>query len=299
MDVSVVIPTFNRAYCLERAILSALNQDAGQTEVIVVDDGSEDNTASVVRNIADSRLRYIKKTNGGVSSARNVGLDAATGRLVAFLDSDDYWPEKYLGKMVAALEQHPHYIMAYCMTARIKGDGRLLNTIPVDWCKSGLVTEDLFKHHFVAPVGAVIRSCSIGDLRFDEDLRNMEDPDFFLKLSLKGAFLFVDDIKVPRTDTPGSLSKILSRNSLFVRERFYYELGGEDHIARQVALRKFSVICVWLGKKYYKAKDYSNAKELFLKSVKYRPYNIKAYVYLAMAALRGTFQAKPHNVTHD
>lgn len=286
MDVSVVIPTFNRAYCIERAITSALSQDVGQTEVIVVDDGSVDNTEAVVRNIADTRLKYIKKTNGGVSSARNFGLDVASGSLVAFLDSDDYWPENYLRKMGSALEQHPQYILAYCMAARVESDGRLMDTVAVDWCKSGSVTEHLFKSHFVSPTGAVVRSCSIGDLRFDEALKNMEDPDFFLKLSLRGAFLFVDDVKVTRTVTPGSLSSRFTEDSLFVRERFYFELGGKDRMAKDVAFRKMSKICFRLGKKYYQANDYSKAKQMFLKSVKYHPLGMRAYVYLAIAASR-------------
>jgi glycosyltransferase involved in cell wall biosynthesis len=289
MQVSVVIPTFNRAYCIKRAIMSALSQGVYQTEVIVIDDGSEDDTESVVGNIVDARLKYIKKTNGGVSSARNVGLDVATGSLLAFLDSDDYWPENYLEKMVSALEAHPQHVLAYCMTAYVKSDGSLLNSFPVERCKSGSVTQDLFAHHFVTPSGTVIRSNSIKDLRFDESLTNMEDPDFFLRLSLKGDFRFVDEIKVPRTDSPGSLSKGLSENALFVRERFYFELGGKDYIARDVAFRKLSRICVRLGKKFHGAGNYSKARELFFKSIKYNPYNARAYLYLVASTARSLF----------
>jgi len=269
--------------------MSVLSQDFNQIEVIVVDDGSDDDTESVVRNIADERLKYIKKANGGVSSARNAGLEVATGSLVAFLDSDDYWPENYLKKMVSALEEHPQHILAYCMTAFVKSDGSLFNALPVDRCKSGSVTQDLFKQHFVSPIGAVIRSCLIKDLRFDEGLTNMEDPDFFLRLSLMGDFLFVDELRVPRTDSPGSLSKVLSDNGLFVRERFYFNLGGKDCIAKDVAFRKLSRICVRLGKRYYRDKDYTKAKELLLRSVKYHPYDIRIYVYLLRTAFKSLF----------
>lgn len=288
-SVSVVIPTFNRAYCLERALLSVLGQGSGLAEVIVVDDGSDDDTERVVGNISDDRIKYIKKTNGGVSSARNAGIDAASGELLAFLDSDDYWPENYLHRMTSALQKHPQCIVAYCMSAFDRGDGSLVDAFPVGRCKSGMVTEDLFRHHFVSPMASVIRAGSIGELRFDETLRNMEDPDFFLRLSLKGRFLFVDGMRVTRTDTPGSLSKASSDNALLVRERFYFELGGNDIIDSAVAFEKLARISLRLGKKHYRAGHYRQARSLFLKSVKYRPWALKPRLYLLMAGFRSLF----------
>ena len=94
--VSVVIPTFNRARVLQRAIASALNQSFQGIDVLVIDDGSTDETADVVRSIDDNRLVYIGlPSNVGVSGARNVGIKEACGEYVAFLDSDDEWPWRF------------------------------------------------------------------------------------------------------------------------------------------------------------------------------------------------------------
>lgn len=91
--VSVVLPTFNRAYCLERAIRSVLSQTYANLELLVIDDGSTDSTEEICTQIArrDRRLRYLQQANGGVAAARNLGLEHAIGEYVAFLDSDDWW----------------------------------------------------------------------------------------------------------------------------------------------------------------------------------------------------------------
>ena len=107
--VSVVIPTFNRAYCLSRTIDSALNQTYGSLEVIVVDDGSTDETAELMASNygQDSRVRYLRQPNQGVSVARNTGMDAAAGEYVALLDSDDLWHPWKTQVQVAVLEAFP------------------------------------------------------------------------------------------------------------------------------------------------------------------------------------------------
>jgi glycosyltransferase involved in cell wall biosynthesis len=91
--VTVLIPTYNRAYCLARAIDSALAQSYPHLEVLIVDDGSTDSTRKLVEGTygGDRRVRYLYQPNGGVSSARNHGLRQARGDYVAFLDSDDVW----------------------------------------------------------------------------------------------------------------------------------------------------------------------------------------------------------------
>src|SRR3989344_1865760 len=90
--VSVVLPTYNRAHTLERAVRSVLNQTHKDFELIVVDDGSTDNTRDIVVSFADGRIRYIKhESNKGVAEARNTGIGASRASLIAFQDSDDEW----------------------------------------------------------------------------------------------------------------------------------------------------------------------------------------------------------------
>src|SRR5262249_2720831 len=92
VPVSVVLPTFNRAHLLEGAIRSVLGQTHGDLELIIVDDGSSDETEALVTSIADKRIRYLKQAkNRGQSAARNAGIAASRFSLIAFQDSDDKW----------------------------------------------------------------------------------------------------------------------------------------------------------------------------------------------------------------
>ncbi len=104
--VSVIIPTYNRATYVSRAIESILSQSYRDFEVIVVDDGSCDNTKQVVQAYGD-RVRYVFQSNAGPGAARNLGIRISEGMYLAFLDSDDMWMPEFLAKTVAALDAHP------------------------------------------------------------------------------------------------------------------------------------------------------------------------------------------------
>jgi|SRR5579875_396036 len=108
MTVSVGVPTYNRAYLIREALESALSQTYSDFEIIVVDDGSRDNTSSLVSGIRDPRVRLIRtEQNRGVAAARNLFLREARGELISFLDSDDLWKPNKLEKEVDFLERHP------------------------------------------------------------------------------------------------------------------------------------------------------------------------------------------------
>ena len=103
--VSVVIPTYNRAVGVQKAIESVLAQTITNFEVIVVDDGSSDDTGKVLREVFGDRIRYYVQTNQGASVARNTGIDQALGEWIAFLDSDDLWEKDKLERQLKALER--------------------------------------------------------------------------------------------------------------------------------------------------------------------------------------------------
>ena len=96
--VSVIIPTYNRAHLIKRSAMSVLNQTYSNLELIIVDDGSTDNTEEVVKSIDDNRVIYIKQPNQGACAARNNGIDHAKGEFIAFQDSDDVCPYVVYGK---------------------------------------------------------------------------------------------------------------------------------------------------------------------------------------------------------
>ena len=102
--VSVIIPTYNRAHVLPRAIESVLKQTYTELELIVVDDASTDDTAAVMTAITDPRVRYVRKEHGGAAAARNRGIAEAKGEFIAFQDSDDVWHSDKLEKQLAYLQ---------------------------------------------------------------------------------------------------------------------------------------------------------------------------------------------------
>lgn len=122
MRVSVVIPAYNRAKRLPRAINSVLAQAPAEVEIIVVDDGSTDDTRSVVARYGD-RVRYIYQPNAGVGAARNAGMRHATGELVAFLDSDDRWHGFKLSAQMALFDARPDVGLVFSDFAIEKPDG--------------------------------------------------------------------------------------------------------------------------------------------------------------------------------
>ena len=101
--ISVVIPAYNREKTIKKAILSVLNQGYKELEILVVDDGSTDNTANVVKSINDSRIKYIYQKNKGACAARNNGIIKASGQYIAFHDSDDVWHSNKLAKQLPVL----------------------------------------------------------------------------------------------------------------------------------------------------------------------------------------------------
>ncbi len=134
-SVSVVIPTFNRVYLLERTLDSVLAQTLPADEIIIVDDGSTDNTVSILKSryseVELSMIRFIEQDNHGVSAARNAGIATAKHEWIALLDSDDVWHEDKLQKQMQALENAPEYLMSHCDEI---------------WIRNGLRVNQMNKH---------------------------------------------------------------------------------------------------------------------------------------------------------
>lgn len=123
--VSVIVPTYNRATIVGRAIESALRQRYGAVEVVVVDDGSRDATCDVVAALGD-RVRYVRQENAGVAAARNRGLSEARGEFVAFLDSDDAWDTWKIGAEISVLRAHPEVGLVWTDMAAVDDSDRVV-----------------------------------------------------------------------------------------------------------------------------------------------------------------------------
>jgi len=196
--VSVVMPAYNVAWCVGRAIDSALAQDFREREVVVVDDGSTDDTAQVLAAYGDA-IRVLRQENRGMSAARNAGIRAARGSYVAFLDSDDWWLPGKLSRQVELMQSRPE--IGFCSTAAKVEDpeGRLLNLWPCRRASTDIL-EMLFAENAAIAGGcsAVVVRKSLLDRTglFDESLKGFEDPDLWMRLAAVSGYACVDEVLV-------------------------------------------------------------------------------------------------------
>ncbi|MCK0509209.1 glycosyltransferase family 2 protein [Aromatoleum anaerobium] len=209
--VSVVIPAYNAAWCLTRAIGSVLTQSFRDFELIVVDDGSTDETAEMLSRYGDV-LRIVSKENGGMGSARNAGIRTARGRYVAFLDADDCWLPEKLARQVALLEAHPD--LAFCAVVATLEDPAGLKI--GEWrghSGSCAGISEVFANHAAVAGGAsavVAHRQLVVELGgFDETLAGAEDTDLWIRLAGRGDFACIDEPLVVVLRRPGSASRSL------------------------------------------------------------------------------------------
>jgi glycosyltransferase involved in cell wall biosynthesis len=188
--VSAIIPTFNRVRDVRVAIETALAQTypASALEIVVVDDGSTDGTAEVLRGAFGDRIRLLGKQNGGVSSARNHGLAAARGAYLALLDSDDEWLPAHVEAAVDFLEARPGFGMVITDVTRMDAARRDVEVfrrrafIPQD----GDVLRWVLRNPALVPASATFRREVYEDVGgFDEGLRTAEDLDFHLRVAAR------------------------------------------------------------------------------------------------------------------
>lgn len=207
--VSVVVPTFNRANTLAETVESILAQSYRPLELIVVDDGSHDNTAQAIQPYLDKdpRVSYLAKPNGGVASARNMGVRHAQGEFIAFCDSDDIWKPDKLARQVP-LFQDPVVSLVYTGVMLLHVNGDISPNLSGGYCE-GHCFETLLTHNRVACSAAVVRTASLDmDDLFDErrDLQGVEDKHLWARLARKGTLAAVRDPLVLYRLSPGSVS---------------------------------------------------------------------------------------------
>ncbi len=185
--VSVIIPTFNRANYICETIDSVLSQTYKDYEIIVVDDGSTDNTKEVISKY-NEKIRYFYQENKGVSAARNYAISNAKGEYVAFLDDDDIWLQNKLEKQIDVLDKNPDLGFVCSDTYVIDGSGKIINL----W-KRGIhnheTFESLYEADFTFTLTVVARRRCLEEVGFfDETLSISQDYDLWLRLAKKYAF---------------------------------------------------------------------------------------------------------------
>jgi glycosyltransferase involved in cell wall biosynthesis len=281
-QISVVIPTFNRAELLTGAIRSVLNQTFQDFEVLIVDDGSSDTTPDVVKSFDDNRIHYVRHTapRGG-AAARNTGIARAGGEYVAFLDDDDEWfPHKLASQMAVMRRSEPEVAAIYSgyfiveratgrvcgrMTPKAKGDlsAELLANNPIGGTSCMLVKKDCLEK-----VGC-----------FDESLPSFQDRDLWIRLSREFRFDYVEE---PLLNYYVHPKKVWTNFDALLQ-------GLEIMLAKYgtaVAFRKASSKrYLFCGIKLCERNEFTKGRRALRRAVALNPYALKPYFYLLLALL--------------
>ena len=236
---SVVLPTYSRANVLGRSIGSVLEQTLEEYELIVVDDASTDDTEETVNQFDDDRIRYIRHDrNRGAAAARNTGITAAEGDIIAFQDSDDRWEKRKLEKQVTAFENSTENVgVVYTGTLRQLPDAE--EYIPGHGVqpKEGNIEESILQYNFVTPQAAAVRKeCFETVGRFDEELPPLSDWEMWIRMSAIYEFKFIDEQLVTaylQDDSISSDNEANRRARERIIQKHRHRFDGET-LARQL-----------------------------------------------------------------
>lgn len=223
--VSVVIPTYNRAYCLGDAIDSVLAQSFQDFELIVVDDGSTDGTLEVVKAYGD-RVKLIRQENSGVSSARNAGIRAAKAEWIAFLDSDDTWETDKLKVQIEDLQARPGAIAHMVDATIVVSDHEQISLFELREIRENFLERsfrerplcDVLKGPFFIQASMLRRQAIISAGYFDPALSTSEDIDLLMRVAMEGPFI----INCYRGTNVRRLRGSCSLSNLYKEERLQY-----------------------------------------------------------------------------
>jgi glycosyltransferase involved in cell wall biosynthesis len=248
MTVSVIIPTLNRAGPLARALESVLAQTQPPDEIIVIDDGSTDETRTLIEHDYPG-VRYHYQSNHGVSNARNTGIGMARGDWIALLDSDDQWQPRKLQHQLHALASRPDYRACHTNEIWIR-NGRRVNPMNKHAKRGGFIFRHCLPRCVISPSSVLIHRelfSSIGT--FDESLPACEDYDLWLRLCARHPVLYLDE---PLVIKHGGHADQLSRHH-WGMDRFrilalekllgHTDLAPADrHASTQMLLEKAAIV---------------------------------------------------------
>jgi glycosyltransferase involved in cell wall biosynthesis len=279
--VSVIIPTYNASLYLCRSVQSALSQTYPYMEIIIVDDGSTDDTKGVIKQF-ENQVTYIYKENGGPASARNIGIQLSTGEYIAFLDADDYCMPDKLTEQINFLKQNPKYHMVHSNALINEPDKELYPAFIDLKPLTGDIFKALFKDNQINNLTVVVkRECieAINGLDERRELIGIEDYDLWLRIALKYKIGYLDNIvgvyHIHGNNIFNEYKAVKSQ--LFLIHKFinnfpWIEKEFPGLIEEKIDRVLFRYACLLM-----KGKNFIQAKYLFQMTMK-RPYLRKASI---------------------
>jgi len=252
---SVVIPLFNKQLSVRNTVMSVMNQSFKDFEVIIIDDGSTDDSLNVVKKIIDPRIRIIEKPNGGVSSSRNRGIESAKYNWIAFLDGDDLWEYNHLetiSKMIAIYTKDKVFCSSFVRSDLSVGETNS-NEITV--------IEDYFveaqKNHFFWTSIAVVKREVFNDVgMFREEISRGEDLDLWARIGRK--YRFVKSSVVTGIYVQDSENKITKTKLKYVETLFNDLHKRTTEFVRSSEKQYYLTILLRAAKTFFSRKEFKN-----------------------------------------
>ena len=274
-QVSVVIPTYNCDRYLPQAVESVLSQKRCDFELIIIDDGSTDNTQQVLRPYRDF-LRYVYQNNQGVCLARNHGIKLAQGEFIAFLDADDFFLPGKLAAQLAIFDSQESLGIVHSGWQRVNAEGKLIIDVTPWQSYPELNLETWLKFKPVLPSAMMFRRQWLERISgFDPQFRVAEDVDLVLRLALAGCHAaWLQQITVCyRQHQQNAMTSGLSQAEYLTKllDKFFQQ----THIPKQIKLLENIVrynTSVWIAWYLYESKQYLEMAEYLQQAWKYTPY---------------------------
>lgn len=281
---SIIIPAYNAEPFIKKSIDSVLSQTVDDFEILVVDDGSTDNTSTVVKNISDLRIRYIYQPNGGVSAARNTGIKNAKGDYVCFLDADDLWKPHHLATILKLAEKYPECDVFLTGHEILLNNGEtILKKIPgvSDDIQSNNVFRNIWDYGYFICTNSIACKTSAFDLvgLFETGVKNGEDDDMWYRLFAYFSAAVSSEITTTyvRENSRATASKVLIDDWIFLH-RVDEIMASSDvteerkiYLQRVLERRKLSFVrkCILNGDKKRAWKQMCKLKVSLLSPKKY------------------------------
>lgn len=299
--VTVIIPTYNSAQFISEAIESVLNQTYRNFEIVVVDDGSMDNTRRILEPFS-KKIKYIYQENSGPSKARNTGIQNSKGEYIAFLDADDTWLSEKLELQVKIISNNMHLGLIFTDSLTIEneklGEKTFLNQKK---CYEDLLKTKncihrpfkiLFNENFVVTSTVMVRKkCFDRVGRFDESFSSAEDRELWLRLSAYYDFALIPRVLIHKRNHSNNIGFDWERCFTSRIKVFRKIISLHPEIIKKEKIdvpSKFIKLYNTLGYFYFERNDFIKAKENYLLSLAHSP-NIKAMLYWSSTFLGENF----------
>jgi len=289
--VSVVIPTYNLCDNLVEAVESVMAQSYPYIELIVVDDGSTDQTQARMEEYGDN-IVYVRQANQGPAAARNTGLETATGEFIAFLDADDLWRPEKVRKQIDYFREHPELGMLCTDSREFDETGTFSDSFLAQFGRidrDGYVFETIAATAFPLTSTVMIRKeCIETGLRFNTELTRFQDIDFFMRINLLYPIATIDEQLVDRRLHAGNRSKdhygrFLSRTIAFTK---ILSDGTELNSAQRRAVRKLlASSCSKVGGCHWGKFDMKEARRWYWKAVRFDAVGLDALAHVVLSFL--------------